>query len=43
MGRLRALLLAVATAGCTSDAASLDVGQEDEFKASDFAEGDVLP
>ncbi len=45
MARLRALLLslAVATAACANEAASLDVGQEDEFKASDFAEGDVLP
>lgn len=45
MARLRALLvsLAVAAAGCSSEGASHDVGQEDEFKASDFAEGAVLP
>ena len=41
--RTPALSLAVATAGCSSESASHDVGQEDEFKASDFAEGEVLP
>ncbi len=45
MAPLRALLLslAVAAAGCASEGATHEVGQEDEFKASDFAEGDVLP
>ena len=45
MARLRALLLslAVATAGCASEGASHDVGQEEEWKASDLAEGAVLP
>jgi len=43
--RLRALLLclSVAAAGCASEAAPNDVAKEDEFKAGDFAEGEVLP
>ena len=47
MARLRALLLAlsIAAAGCSGGSADArnDVGQEDEFKAGDFAEGEVLP
>ena len=45
--RVRVLLLslaiATATAGCATESGPTAVEQEDEFKAGDFAEGEILP
>ena len=46
MVSLRALLLSLASlaaAGCAGEATSNDAAQEDDYKASDYAEGEVLP